>query len=62
MKCSKLLRELKKAGWYIERRGKGSHLILVHRTMKGKIVFPNHGSKEMPKGTEKAIKRKGGLK
>ncbi len=61
MKCSELLRELRKAKWYIERRGKGSHLILAHKTEKGKIVFPNHRSKEMPKGTEKAIKRKAGI-
>ncbi|MCH8233949.1 MAG: type II toxin-antitoxin system HicA family toxin [Bacteroidetes bacterium] len=62
MKCSELLRELRKAGWFIERQGKGSHLILAHKTKEGKIVFPNHGSKEMPKGTEKVIKRMAGIK
>lgn len=63
-KCSEILRLLmnNKNQWYIERKGKGSHLILKHPTIKKTIVFPNHGSAEMAKGTLDRILKDAGLK
>lgn len=63
MKCSELLRKLKKAGWIIARQGKGSHLILEHPDKPGQhLSFPDHGSAEMATGLEKALKKQAGLK
>jgi len=59
MKSSELLRLIKKAGW-VEVRQSGSHIILEKDGKQ--IVFPNHGSKEVAKGLEKAIKKQAGLK
>ena len=59
MKCSELLRQVKRLGW-IEVRQSGSHIILEK---DGKtLIFPNHGSKELATGTEKAIKKQAGIK
>lgn len=63
MKCSELLRLLKKAGWIIIREGKGSHKILSHPDKPGIIItFPDHGSDEMGKGLAEKIKKQAGLK
>jgi predicted RNA binding protein YcfA (HicA-like mRNA interferase family) len=61
MKCSQLLKLLKKAGWY-EVRQNGSHMIMEHAEKKNQIVFPNHGSAEMGKGLEMKIRKQAGLK
>lgn len=62
MKCSELLRLLKKAGWIIIREGKGSHKILSHPYKPGIIItFPDHGSDEMGKGLAEKIKKQAGL-
>lgn len=61
MKCSQLLRILKKDGWYAVSQ-KGSHVKMRHETKKGIIIFPNHGSQEMGKGLEKKILKDAGLK
>ena len=63
MKCSELLRLLKKAGWIVVREGKGSHKILSHQDKPGIIItFPNHGSDEMSKGLAEKFKKQAGLK
>lgn len=49
MKCSQLLRILRKDGWYPKSQ-RGSHIKLIHPTKKGMIIFPNHGSSEIGKG------------
>jgi len=54
MKCSELLRILKKDGWYPYSQ-KGSHIKLKHDLKTRVIVFPNHGSQELGKGLEKKI-------
>jgi len=60
MKCSELLRLLKKNGWDpISQRG--SHIKLRHEEIEGIITFPNHGSQEMAKGMEKKIRKKARL-
>ena len=61
MKCSELLRLLKKDGWYPVSQ-KGSHIKMRHPTKSGMIIFPNHGSQEIGKGLEKSIEKKAGLK
>jgi len=61
MKCSELLRILKKDGWYIISQ-KGSHLKLRHNTKSNIIIFPNHGSQEVGKGLEKRILKDAGIK
>lgn len=61
MKCSKLLRILKKDGWYAVSQ-KGSHVKLRHKKKSGTIIFPNHGSQEMGKGLENKILKDAGIK
>jgi len=61
MKCSELLRILKKDGWYKVSQ-KGSHIKLRHTTKKGTIIFPNHGSHEIGKGLEKKLLKDAGIK
>ena len=61
MKCSDLLRILKKDGWYPISQ-KGSHVKLKHDTKPGTIIFPNHGSQELGKGLEKKIFKDAGIK
>ena len=61
MKCSQLLRILKKDGWYpVSQRG--SHLKLKHDSKPGILIFPNHGSREVGKGLENKILKEAGLK
>ena len=61
MKCSELLRILQKDGWYKESK-KGSHIKLRHNTKRGKLIFPDHGSKEVGKGLAEKILKDAGIK
>jgi predicted RNA binding protein YcfA (HicA-like mRNA interferase family) len=61
MKCSELLRILKKDGWYPVSQS-GSHVKMRHDIKPGIIIFPNHGSQELGKGLELKIKKDAGLK
>jgi predicted RNA binding protein YcfA (HicA-like mRNA interferase family) len=61
MKSSELLKILSRDGW-VATRQKGSHIVLVHPTKKGPIIFPNHGSAEVGKGLESKILKQAGLK
>ena len=61
MKCSELLRLLLKHGWEIKSQS-GSHVKLRHDIIKGSIIFPNHGSKEVAKGTERKLLKQAGIK
>ena len=47
-------------GWIIESQ-RESHVKLIHPKIKGIIIYPNHGSKELGKGIEKKIKKQAGL-
>lgn len=60
MKSSELLRRLLRDGWYIVSQ-KGSHAKMRHETKEGTIIVPVHGSKEVPKGTERAIRKQAGI-
>lgn len=61
MKCSVLLKQLKKEGWRVQSQ-KGSHKKLVHPDFPYPIIFPDHGSKELAKGTAHKIKKLAGIK
>jgi len=61
MKCSELLRMLKRAGW-VEVRQTGSHITMRHPEKTDPLIFPNHGSAEMGKGLENKLKKQAGLK
>ena len=60
MKCSELLRILKRDGWKIVSQ-RGSHIQLEHPSKQGKIIFPFHGANELGKGLEMKIKKQAGL-
>ena len=63
MKCSELLRLIKRNGWMeISQRGSHIKLILPGYPERGVIVFPNHGSAELGKGLETKLKRQAGIK
>ncbi len=61
MKCSELLRILKRDGWYTVSQS-GSHIKLRHNTKPGVLIFPNHGSHELGKGMENKIRKDADLK
>jgi mRNA interferase HicA len=61
MKCSELIRILKRDGWYVSRQS-GSHLILKHPTKNGHMVVPDHGSSEVGPGLLNKILKDAGLK
>lgn len=61
MKCSELLRILKKDGWYVVSQ-RGSHLKMKHPVKSGQLIFPDHGTKEMADGTEKSLLKQAGIK
>lgn len=61
MKCSELNKILKNDGWYPISQ-KGSHVKMKHDIKKGIVIFTNHGSQEMAKGTENKILKMAGLK
>jgi len=61
MKSSELYKKIKQAGWY-EISQEGSHIKMKHPKKEGILIFPYHGSKEVPFGTEKAIKKQAGIK
>ena len=55
MKCNEFIREIKKKDWTFLRQGKGSHEIYEK---DGKsISILNHGSREIPTGLEKNLRK-----
>jgi predicted RNA binding protein YcfA (HicA-like mRNA interferase family) len=61
MKCSDLLKQIKRVGW-VEIRQSGSHIILRHPDHEENLIFPNHGSKEIHKGLAEKLKKQAGLR
>jgi predicted RNA binding protein YcfA (HicA-like mRNA interferase family) len=61
MKCSELLRMLKREGW-MEVSRRGSHVKLMHNEREGFIIFPDHGSAELGKGLQMKIMKQARLK
>ena len=60
MKWNELLRELKKAGFYLIRQGKGSHQIWGHKDGREITVKPT--AKEVPTGLANRIKKDAGIR
>jgi predicted RNA binding protein YcfA (HicA-like mRNA interferase family) len=59
MKSADLIRELKRAGWRLD-RVRGSHHIFVHDDLGGHIAIP-HPKKDLGKGLVNAIRKQAGL-
>jgi len=59
MRYSEFFKLAKRKGWQLSRQGKGSHEIWIKNDKT--VVIPNHGSKEMPTGLEKSLKKEMGL-
>jgi predicted RNA binding protein YcfA (HicA-like mRNA interferase family) len=60
MKVNEMIRLIEKDGWQFLRQ-KGSHRIYRHLNKQGTLIIPDHGSKELKKGTEMSIRRMAGL-
>ena len=60
MKAKEIEKLVMNNGWY-EIRQQGSHRIYKHAEIQGIVVIPFHGSKDLPKGTERSILKKAGL-
>ncbi len=48
---------IESAGWFFVRQ-KGSHKIYKHKSIKGIVVIPFHGKKDIPYGTLNSILKK----
>lgn len=59
MNSADLIREIKAAGWNLD-RVKGSHHIFKHPTRPGIVVIP-HPRKDLGKGLVKVIRKQAGL-
>lgn len=60
MKVSEMIRLIEKDGWQCIRQS-GSHCIYRHPVKPGTVIIPNHGSKELKKGTEMSIRKQAGI-
>jgi predicted RNA binding protein YcfA (HicA-like mRNA interferase family) len=61
MTAKQIEKLVKSKGWYFERQT-GSHKIYRHSNLKGIVVIPFHGKKDLPKGTLNSILKQAGLK
>lgn len=59
MTSADLIRELRQAGWVLD-RVRGSHHVFKHPVRAGHIVVP-HPKKDLGTGLVKAIRRQAGL-
>jgi len=61
LKPSDVIRKLRKAGFVFDRHAKGSHEIWYNPDSRRRTVIPNHPSKDIPKGTLRAIIQQAGF-
>ncbi|MFN4254558.1 MAG: type II toxin-antitoxin system HicA family toxin [Saprospiraceae bacterium] len=61
MSSKELINLLKDNGWY-EVRQKGSHKVFKHDEKRMLITVPEHGKRDIAKGTLNAILKEAGLK
>jgi predicted RNA binding protein YcfA (HicA-like mRNA interferase family) len=63
VKYRDLFKLLQGDGWYLHHQT-GSHMVLRHKIKPGIVVIAGGGkmNREVPKGTENAIRRQAGLK
>ncbi len=59
MKSAELIRDLKAAGWILD-RVRGSHHVFKHLTRSGHVVVP-HPKKDLGNGLVAAIRKQAGL-
>ena len=59
MTSADLIREIKEAGWLLD-RVHGSHHVFKHQERPGVVVIP-HPKKDLGKGLVKAIRKQAGL-
>ncbi len=59
MKSGDLIRELRAAGWFLD-RVRGSHHVFKHATRAGHVVVP-HPKKDLGTGLVAAIRKQAGL-
>ena len=59
MRSADLIRQLKAAGWVLD-RVRGSHHVLKHPDRPGHVVVP-HPKKDLGKGLVAAIRKQAGL-
>jgi predicted RNA binding protein YcfA (HicA-like mRNA interferase family) len=59
MKSADLIRELRDAGWYLD-RVRGSHTVFKHPTRRGHVVVP-YPKKDLGIGLVAAIRKQAGL-
>jgi predicted RNA binding protein YcfA (HicA-like mRNA interferase family) len=59
VKSADLIRELKEAGWFVDRI-RGSHHVFRHPGRPGHVVVP-HPKKDLGKGLVGAIRKQAGL-
>lgn len=64
MKYKDLIAELRQDGWYLHRQSGTSHMVFRHPIKLGSVVVAAGGKlgRDVPKGTENAIRRQAGLK
>lgn len=60
MKYSELTAELRAAGCYLLRHG-SKHDVWVNSMTNERFLVPRHGSREVPKGTERIIRKAAGI-
>jgi len=59
MKYSEFFKLVRNGGWLPLRQSKGSHEVWIKDGVQ--VTIPNHGAKEMPKGTERKLRKRMGL-
>ena len=60
MKVNEMIRLIEKYGWQCIRQA-GSHRIYRHPIKPGTVIIPDHGLKELKKGTEMSIRKHAGI-
>lgn len=61
MNARELIALLERDGWYLV-AVKGSHHHYKHPTKPGKVTVPDHGAKDLARGTVASVLRQAGLK
>lgn len=57
-----LSKKLRKMGFHLYRQGKGSHVLWVNDETGAFVALPNHGGKDIRRGTLRSIVKQIGLK
>lgn len=57
MKAREIVSKIRALGGRFVREGRGSHTIYECKCAGYKTTIPDHGSKDVPRGTQRAIER-----